>query len=107
MERHDILEAMSELKLYGMRASFDEIAGKGLSRRDEFYPFLASLIRAERTHRQARSISYRIGGARRTSRNRWSGRRATSPTSCNDASSYIIHAGMCASLPSGWRMVST
>jgi len=63
MERHDILEAMSELKLYGMRASFDEIAGKGLSRRDEFYPFLASLIRAERTHRQARSISYRIGGA--------------------------------------------
>jgi len=26
MERHEILEAMSELKLYGMRASFDEIA---------------------------------------------------------------------------------
>ena len=38
--------------------------GKGLSRRDEFYPILASLIRAERTHRQARSISYRIGGAK-------------------------------------------
>ena len=35
MERHEILEAMSELKLYGMRASFDEIAGKGLARRDE------------------------------------------------------------------------
>jgi len=31
MERHEILEAMSELKLYGMRASFDEIAGKCLS----------------------------------------------------------------------------
>ena len=28
MERHEILEAMTELKLYGMRASFDEIAGK-------------------------------------------------------------------------------
>jgi hypothetical protein len=27
MERHEILEAMSELKLHGMRASFDEIAG--------------------------------------------------------------------------------
>ena len=64
MERHDILEAMSDLKLYGMRASFDEIAGKGLVRRDEIYPLLASLIRAERTHRQARSISYRIGGAK-------------------------------------------
>ena len=38
MERHEILEAMSELKLYGMRASFDEIAGKGLARRDEIYP---------------------------------------------------------------------
>jgi hypothetical protein len=28
MERHEILEAMTELKLYGMRASFDEIAPK-------------------------------------------------------------------------------
>ena len=64
MERHEILDAMSELKLYGMRASFDEIAGKGLARRDEIYPLIASLIRAEHTHRQARSISYRISGAR-------------------------------------------
>ena len=64
MERHEILEAMSELKLYGMRASFDEIAGKGLARRDELYPLIASLVRAERTHRQARSISYRIVGAK-------------------------------------------
>ena len=37
MERHEILDAMSELKLYGMRASFDETAGKGLARRDEIY----------------------------------------------------------------------
>jgi hypothetical protein len=55
MERQDILAALAELKLHGMRASFDEIAGKGLSRRDEFYPLIAGLIRAERTHRQARS----------------------------------------------------
>ena len=41
-----------------MRASFDKVAGKGLARRDEIYPLIASLIRAERTHRQARSISY-------------------------------------------------
>ena len=40
---------MDELKLYGMRASFDEIAGKGLARRDEVYPLIAGLIRAERT----------------------------------------------------------
>jgi hypothetical protein len=65
MERHEILEVMSELKLYGMHASFDEVAGKGLNRRDELYPLIASLLRAERTHRQARSISYRISGAGR------------------------------------------
>jgi hypothetical protein len=41
MERYKILEAISELKLYGMRASFDEVAGKGVARRDEFYPFIA------------------------------------------------------------------
>ena len=35
MERHEIIEVMAELKLYGMRASFDEIAGKGLARRNE------------------------------------------------------------------------
>jgi len=45
MERHEILDAMGELKLYGMRSSFDEIAGKGLARRDEVYPLIASLIR--------------------------------------------------------------
>jgi hypothetical protein len=64
MERHEILAAMGELKLYGMRASFDEVTGKGLARRDEIYPLIASLIRAERTHRQARSISYRLSGAK-------------------------------------------
>src|SRR3974390_3589503 len=47
-----------------MPASCDEVAGKGLPRRDEVYPLIASLIRAERTHRQARSISYRLGGAK-------------------------------------------
>ena len=64
MERHQIIDAMTGLKLYGMRASFDEIAGKGLARRDELYPLLGSLIRAELAHRQSRSINYRISGAR-------------------------------------------
>jgi DNA replication protein DnaC len=64
MERHQIIDAMTALKLFGMRASFDEIAGKGLARRDELYPLLGGLIRAELAHRQSRSISYRIGSAR-------------------------------------------
>lgn len=50
---------MSALKLHRMR--FDEIAGKGLARSAESYLLTASLIRAEPTHRQVRSISYRIG----------------------------------------------
>jgi DNA replication protein DnaC len=64
MERQQIIAAMVRLKLHGMRASFDEITGKGLSRRDELYPLLASLIQAEIQHRQARSIQYRITSAR-------------------------------------------
>ena len=64
MERQDILQAMADLKLHGMRASFDEIAGKGVARRDEFYDLIASLIRAERIFRQARSVSYRISSAK-------------------------------------------
>jgi DNA replication protein DnaC len=46
MIRYQIIEVMTSLKLYGMRASFDEIAGKGLVRREELHPLLASLIRA-------------------------------------------------------------
>jgi len=60
MERHQIIEAMTSLKLYGMRASFDEIVGKGLRRREELYPLLASLISGRVRHRQSRSINYRI-----------------------------------------------
>ena len=29
MERHQIIDAMTSLKLYGMRANFDEIADPG------------------------------------------------------------------------------
>jgi hypothetical protein len=42
--RHEILEGSNKLKLFGMRANFDEIVGKGLARREELYPPVASLI---------------------------------------------------------------
>jgi len=60
MERHEILEAMSEhLSYTACGTSFDEIAGKGLARRDELYPLIASLD-PRRAHPPAgRSISYR------------------------------------------------
>jgi len=34
MERHEIMEVMTELKLYGMRAGFDEITGPDRVRGD-------------------------------------------------------------------------
>ena len=64
MERHEILEAMGGLKLYGMRASFDEIAGKGLAQARRTLSVDRQPDPHERTHRQARSISYRIAGAK-------------------------------------------
>ncbi len=64
MERHDLSATMEDLKLHGMRASFDEITGKGFQRRDELYPLLTSLLRAEHNHRQARSIVYRVASAK-------------------------------------------
>ena len=35
MERTDILELMSTLKLYGMRAAYDEVMTTGVKRRHE------------------------------------------------------------------------
>jgi hypothetical protein len=35
MERTDILELMSTLKLYGMRAAYDEVMTTGITRRHE------------------------------------------------------------------------
>jgi len=37
-----------------MRVGFDEITGKGLARRDDIYPLITSLIRAECTHARGR-----------------------------------------------------
>ena len=35
MERTDILELMSTLKLFGMRAAYDEVMASGIKRRKE------------------------------------------------------------------------
>src|ERR1700675_1797351 len=37
---------------------FDEIAGKGLARRDDVYPLIADLIRAERTQHLVIAMPY-------------------------------------------------
>src|SRR5271155_4778034 len=60
MERNEILTAMSELKLYGMKAAFDEIITTAIKRQHEPQHVVGDLLTAEITEKQARSIRYQI-----------------------------------------------
>src|SRR6188472_21162 len=60
MERTDILELMSTLKLYGMRAAYDEVMTTGIKRRHEPPRIVGDLLSAEIAEKQARSIRYQI-----------------------------------------------
>jgi DNA replication protein DnaC len=60
MERTDILELMSTLKLYGMRAVYDEVMATGIKRRHEPPRILGELLSAEIAEKQARSIRYQL-----------------------------------------------
>ena len=60
MERSQILAAMSGLKLYGMKAAFDEIIATAVKRQHEPQRIVGDLLTAEITEKQARSIRYQI-----------------------------------------------
>src|SRR6202040_50735 len=60
MERSEILTAMSELKLYGMKAAYDEIISSAVKRQHEPTHVVGDLLTAEITEKQARSIRYQI-----------------------------------------------
>lgn len=60
MERAEILATMSELRLYGMRAAFDEIIATAVRRQHEPQRVVGDLLTAEVTEKQARSIRYQI-----------------------------------------------
>ena len=60
MERSEILTAMAELKLYGMKAAFDEIISSAVKRQHEPQRIVGDLLAAEITEKQARSIRYQI-----------------------------------------------
>ena len=77
MERTDILELMSTLKLYGMRAAYDEVMTTGIKRRHEPPRIVGDLLSAEIAEKQARSIKYQLTIAYRWPR--------TSPTSSSPA----------------------
>jgi len=60
MERSEILASMAELKLYGMKAAFDEIITVAVKRQHEPQHVVGDLLTAEITEKQARSIRYQI-----------------------------------------------
>src|SRR3979490_619599 len=60
MERTDLLELMSTLKLYGMRAAYDEVMATGIKRRHEPPRMVGDLLSAEIAEKQARSIKYQL-----------------------------------------------
>src|SRR5712692_11508358 len=60
MERTDVLELMSTLKLYGMRAAYDEVMTTGIKRRHEPPRIVGDLLAAEIAEKQARSIKYQL-----------------------------------------------
>jgi len=60
MERTEILELMTQLKLYGMRAAYDEVMTTGIKRRHEPLRILGDLLAAEIAEKRARSIKYQL-----------------------------------------------
>ena len=60
MERTDILELMSRLKLFGMRAAYDELMAAGIKRRHEPPRIVGDLLSAEIAEKSARSIKYQL-----------------------------------------------
>ncbi|MCZ8295478.1 MAG: IS21-like element helper ATPase IstB [Rhodobacteraceae bacterium] len=60
MERSEILVSMGELKLFGMKAAYDEIITTAVKRAHEPQRIVGDLLTAEIAEKQARSIKYQI-----------------------------------------------
>ena len=64
MLRENILNALTELQLYGVRAAYDEIVAGAQKSRNTPERFLLSLLEAEIVDRETRTMRYRLGQAR-------------------------------------------
>src|SRR6478736_5684251 len=60
MERTELFEMMGELKLFGMRASYDEVMATAVKRQHEPQRIVGDLLTAEISEKQARSIKYQL-----------------------------------------------
>jgi DNA replication protein DnaC len=64
MLREQIIEKMTELKMAGMLAAYDELSATAQKTRMTGEKLVLSLLEAEYAEREARSIRYRLGKAR-------------------------------------------
>ena len=64
MERHEILELMSILKLAGMRAGYDEVIEEATRRQRPPAWVVGALLQAQVAAAHARSIAYQMGKAK-------------------------------------------
>jgi DNA replication protein DnaC len=64
MERSQVLDAMGQLKLYGMKAAYDEVLATAVKRRHEPQKIVGDLLAAEISEKKARSIKYQLTIAR-------------------------------------------
>ena len=64
MERDEVLEMMTALKLSGMRAAYDDILADGLKRRHPVHKIIGALLKAEIADKTARSIKYQMASAK-------------------------------------------
>jgi DNA replication protein DnaC len=64
VERTEVLEMMSELKLYGMKSAYDETLATALKRKHEPRQLVGDLLKAEISEKQARSIRYQLTTAK-------------------------------------------
>jgi len=60
MERTEAFDLMGQLKLYGMKAAFDEIITTAVKRKHEPLHIIGDLLKAEIAEKQARSIKYQL-----------------------------------------------
>jgi DNA replication protein DnaC len=60
MERSEILTAMGGLKLFGMKAAYDEIVATAVKRQHEPQRIIGDLLTAELSEKQARSMKYQL-----------------------------------------------
>ena len=92
MERTQILDLMSSLKLYGMRSAYDEVMASGITRQHEPPRIVGDLLQSEIAEKQARSIKCQMTIAKLPP--------AKDLDDC-DVTGTPIHAGLVRELASG------